>query len=218
MCMKTELEQLKEQLNQISEKIKELETPSFQRGKWYKGTGIYSKHFFCCTKLEKGNVYGTGYGAVGNWLEYANFAYDTATHYVLATDKEVEEALIKEAKKRGFKEGVKLKHPESVYKSGLRFNYLSYYADMLCDGYGHVVFKDGIWAEIIKDEPLKVCGYELVTNHKGSETEYYSIGCKNISRKYLESIKYVMDSNSFKTVQFDNYKVSLETINKILEL
>ena len=67
-------------------------------GKWYKSRG-------CLFNYQKqGDVYGfftdVGWNN-GGWI------WD-GTSAKLATDKEVEEALIKEAKKRGFKEGVRV--------------------------------------------------------------------------------------------------------------
>jgi hypothetical protein len=65
-----------------------------------------------------------------------------------ATDKEVEEALIKEAKKRGFKEGVR-------FKCLYNHDYKGKCIPLFCsDGYlwleGGCVFKDGKWATIVE--------------------------------------------------------------------
>jgi hypothetical protein len=76
---------------------------------------------------------------------------------VPATDKEVEQSLIKEAKKRGFKEGVKFRsvigsaftHREGYFlKNGIL------YENNLNIG-GNTIFKDGVWATIIKETITK---------------------------------------------------------------
>ena len=66
-------------------------------GKWYKSRS-------CLFNYQKqGNVY--GFFTDGGWNN-GGWSWDD-TSAKPATDKEIEEALIKEAKKRGFKEGVK---------------------------------------------------------------------------------------------------------------
>jgi hypothetical protein len=208
MCMKTELEQLKEQLNSISEKIKQLETTSFQKGKWYKRN----------KELLVWNDYKKTYGFTedGMWSNDMLFSRDLNI-CVPATDKEVEEALIKEAKKRGFKDGVKIK-PVSGDINILfdnKFEYLKkwheYKNALFIDNY--LVFSNGKWAEIIKDEPIKVGGYEVKKN-----ADYYEIGCREIPKCDIKDLSIFMSSQRFTKVSFDGVETDLETINKILDL
>jgi hypothetical protein len=210
--MKTELEQLKEQLNSISEKIKQLETPSLQKGKWYKRN----------KELLVWNDYKKTYGFTedGMWSNDMLFSRDLNI-CVPATDKEVEEALIKEAKKRGFKEGVKFYstyhdknwgHGE-VGKISFGINWSSGLNTVLFSG-NHYIFTDGKWAEIVS-EPLKIGGYEV----KKEREDTYSIGCKTITGIELRQIKSFMSSNKFDTVEFNSYgKITMNQINKILDL
>lgn len=206
--MKTELEQLKEQLNSISEKIKQLETTSFQKGKWYKRN----------KELLVWNDYKKTYGFTedGMWSNDMLFSRDLNI-CVPATDKEVEEALIKEAKKRGFKDGVKIK-PVSGDINILfdnKFEYLKkwheYKNALFIDNY--LVFSNGKWAEIIKDEPIKVGGYEVKKN-----ADYYEIGCREIPKCDIKDLSIFMSSQRFTKVSFDGVETDLETINKILDL
>jgi hypothetical protein len=75
-----------------------------------------------------------------------------------ATEIEVEQALIKEAKKKGFKEGVKF---NSAWRSGAicYFNGMHYEAknNSLSSGcsYNDCIFQSGKWAEIVKETITK---------------------------------------------------------------
>ena len=126
-------------------------------GKWYKLTKDYGN-------LEKGSVFPfikyqglfEDYAVIGHSIfDNSKIDYRAPHSNTLtpATDKEVEEALIKEAKRRGFKEGVKFK---CLYNKTVSYGY----SPMLCsEGYlwidGGCVFKEGKWAEIIKDTITK---------------------------------------------------------------
>ncbi len=214
--MKTELEQLKEQLNSISEKIKQLETPSFQKG-WYKLTNSLALVYCDFYALKDNSNIGYGFDGTGRWVNNWHYYNRDKQYMTPATDKEVEEALIKEAKKRGFKEGVKIKSIYSETTYNTRHSGFGFYPSDYSIYFGNwLIFKDGIWAEIIKDEPLKVCGYEV--KKKADDSDIFEIGCKHIHRIELQNIKDFMYRCGFTEVTFDQYEVSLETINKILEL
>ena len=82
-------------------KEKGLIEPELEIGKWYKrslGTLI-------CYNGNTDLMSGYGFNMNGDWTN-GNFPFgDEWCEWTEATDKEVETALIKEAKKRGFKEG-----------------------------------------------------------------------------------------------------------------
>jgi len=204
--MKTELEQLKEQLNSISEKIKQLETPSFQKGKWYIEKDYHFNKPYKCLVFFETELTGYGINRDGKWIN--TFRRDDHELFMPATDKEVEEALIKEAKKRGFKEGVKVERTNEMLKlhgtssaneivliENNRFTYDKIENSLCIDG--RVIFINGIWAEIIFD---------------------YSIGCKKVGVGGLLFLKAFMKNNKFETVSFDNNKITIKDINKILDL
>ena len=72
-----------------------------------------------------------------------------------ATDKEVEDALIKEAKKRGYKEG----NYKCLSESGKTYDHCSNYKsenEKLFSGWSsdsrNILFKEGKWATIIEDK------------------------------------------------------------------
>ncbi len=94
----------------------------------------------------------------------------------LATNEEVEQALIKEAKRRGFKEGVRFIDvrdgaelvvsefaltydlDEAPYNNELRVSIDDFY-------YG-VIFKEGKWAEIITKKKMTVADVEKALGHE----------------------------------------------------
>jgi hypothetical protein len=89
-----------------------------------------------------------------NWLgEFRDNLTVSGKDGIKATDQEVKEALIKEAKRRGFKKGVRF---TCLYNKTIDSGY---FPMLCCDGYlwidGGCVFKDGVWAEIIKETITK---------------------------------------------------------------
>ena len=83
--------------------------------------------------------------------------------YVLATEKEVETALIQEAKKRGFKEGVRFRsaHANATY-SILGYS-LEFDGSLHCQRNAGCIFNtdNGKWAEIIETITKKDAEREL---------------------------------------------------------
>ena len=114
-------------------------------GKWYKSEG-------CLFNYQKqSNVYGfftDGSWMNGDWIWYGANAKP-------ATDKEVEEALIKEAKKRGFKEGVRIKSKwmPNISANKLNGKFMFDNKFELCAATNglmiYTIFQNGVWAEIV---------------------------------------------------------------------
>ena len=99
----------------------------------------------------------------GNYEYRVEFSlFELPTYWELATEEEVSEALINEAKKRGYKEGVKCKFGiieeirtieinDFVFK--LEYNTLGIKSK---NGNADIIFRSGKWAEIIEQsEPTK---------------------------------------------------------------
>ena len=139
---------------------------SLEVGKWYK----YNKggfNWLMCFQSNKEDV-NYGFNTSGTW---GNSYSIRATEWTPATDKEVEEALIKEAKKRGFKEGVNYiaVGEEAGVTSNLgsgKFRYGVGDKDALCIcGYLRIYYK-GKWATIIntitKAEAEKELGKTII--------------------------------------------------------
>lgn len=102
-----------------------------------------------------------------------------------ATPSEIESHLIEEAKRRGYKKGVIV--DENKYEiSDNNFKY-----DDFLDGlYVKInnerllpIYLNGVWVEIIKDEAIKIGGYEV--EFKKGEIK---IGCKTISNSYIYNL------------------------------
>jgi hypothetical protein len=127
-------------------------------GKWY--TNEYG-HIISLTKVDDGDVefygfYTNGwsdkdYADVPLWIEKLK----------PANEEEVKTALINEAKRRGFKKGVRAtwafqKNTNEALEKDVDdlFFHINDGA-MLTDGFGHSVFSDGKWAEIIKETITK---------------------------------------------------------------
>lgn len=215
MNLEERISEIEKQLSELKELAKK--EPISKDG-WYKNK--FHK-YFCAYKRDGEYIYGIN--CFGEWLaDFSNRGeeYHNDKSDILATDEEVKSALIKEAEKRGFKVGVKIKrdhfklsrHTTVLSDAPGLMSYESDYNRL--SFLGVYVFEDGLWAEIIKDEPLKVCGHEV----KFDAWEIYIIGSKKIGKQELLEIKKVMEFNNFNTISFDNYSVTLEEINKILNL
>lgn len=101
-----------------------------------------------------------GYGIKNNdWFDNRSISdywgYKTDSYFVPATDKEVETALIAEAKRRGFKGHFKVKplwnstyHFWSCSDNNIRFKNNTLF-------FSSAIFKDGKWAEILS-EPIEL--------------------------------------------------------------
>lgn len=121
-------------------------------GKWYKYPDN-EKFLFCVTKLlgDK-KAYGYGWGMVGEWRYVGNEIWGT-DNLIPATQKEVEYALIAEARKRGFKAGVEINNGSL----GFRDQWQKIEGGNIEWKYGHLnlgelctsIFHDGKWADVI---------------------------------------------------------------------
>jgi hypothetical protein len=155
--------QTKKHLKQLKQQLKDL--PSLEVGKWYVSGSVPNWQMFVESVDCGGDViYGYGIDYLGRWFSSVEGASNSAnieTAERPATDKEVEEALIKEAKKRGFKEGVeysslygssdigKVNNSGFIYKPSI---------NCLCIKSGEqvdAIFRKGKWATII-EEPKTV--------------------------------------------------------------
>lgn len=130
-------------------------------GKWYKEPN-YGSAIYCITSIESNrNFSAYGFNWENRWTDKKlDFGTTEDSSLTPATNKEVEEALIKEAKKRGFKEGVNFNvcrgsRNVQEFKSGHYFRMRNDGA--LCiraAGCGTVFYK-GKWATIIKETITK---------------------------------------------------------------
>ncbi|MCP4054683.1 MAG: hypothetical protein GY739_16855, partial [Mesoflavibacter sp.] len=124
-------------------------------GKWYKEKD--SHRLVCYQEEYKNNdiMYGYGFGLSG-WNDN-NQTYGSIRNWTSATDKEVEEALIKEAKKRGFKIGTSYKDISNNGRIETICEELEYCSgfDLLTDGCGGTTYSKGQWSTVIKNAYTK---------------------------------------------------------------
>lgn len=169
--MKT-FELTQEQINQLAEKkhakelLQEFIPEAFtklQINKWYKRR--HKKALFYVINLPNDEchlikVYGFDNG--GDWMHHES-PQTYPDNEVIATEEEVREALINEAKKRGYKKGVKCKFGiiEDIRTIETNiFDWNGKYLFVRCiNGNADIIFKNGKWAEIIEEpketEPTK---------------------------------------------------------------
>ena len=168
--MKT-FELTQEQIDQLAEKkhakelLKEFIPEAFENklevGKWYKlkdNPKILA--LYDCFKHHRPYAY--LFNAKGDYEYRVQFSlFELPTYWELATEEDVREALINEAKKRGFNNIGDLKIKNTCGGISNAFYTLTndFYFDYISNTLrldGAVIFDDGIWAEIIEQsEPSK---------------------------------------------------------------
>jgi len=228
--MQKELEQLRKEFNIRIDNILNnpkdfvaVDKPKFELNKWYHVTteGFEGPYKWLCylKSLEDDKLF-------GDVIDLDNNKYSTNENFCdlkviissrLATESEVSEHLIEEAKRRKYTADnfkcltgntVKLDpNPEYFYKSD---------SDLLFFGTklnANHVYRNGKWAEIIPvEEKILIGGYEV---------EFLSmsvkIGCKIISKHSIKYLKDFMNDKGFKEVSFDGTPATLDQLNKILD-
>ena len=115
--------------------------PNFRGGKFmFKFNGEFSKLTY-------------GFASNGEWSNELGIRESEISDYQEATKEEWLEALKEEARKRGFKKGVKYNYADNPYliktfEDELR---LGYSVDLVDDD-GDIILQDGVWVQVIKEE------------------------------------------------------------------
>lgn len=205
--------------------------------------GIYKDprtEFICkVVDIEVDCVYGYGLDMLGNWVnrsDKSNVSFCVPSDNIIkASEEEWKSALIKEAERRGFKEGCSYKGlSEFQYNNCTNISYSYKYAtDSLtihCSSFGlhtsgsgfNPIYSQGKWAEIVKEEPIKICGKE-VRFHDAKSTNgdlaCIAIEGKRYSRNELKVLERIMSMGQIQSLNVGcngQEKVTLETIEKIL--
>jgi len=149
----------------IEKEFPQLFETKLEVGKWYKNT----KHdyIFCFNGIyDDSSQYGVN--RLCCWSVELSSHERHIAFFIPATPEEVKTALVNEAKKRGFKEGVRVKsflgRNIGTTKNGYGRNEVSdesfeFSSNMLF--IGHLcIFKDGKWAEILP-QPIKMTVAEV---------------------------------------------------------
>jgi hypothetical protein len=125
--------------------------PTLEVGKWYKS--MEHNKFLMCFKKDA-NFSNYGFDAEGDWSNLLGIGYRDSL--IPATDEEVSTALIAEAKRRGYKSGNHecLSNFNSYKKVIDNFFVLGGSLWMGNIGKWNLIFRDGVWDEIIKSEPV----------------------------------------------------------------
>ena len=133
-------------------------------GKWYKSVNG-SLFNYNGVKDSDNDACGYGIGCSGSWHEVDQNGWGSP--YTLATEKEVGNALIKEAKKKGFKEGVKfidVVDGELEVVDGNVYQYFPNIDSLTLNS--DRIYKNGKWAEIIetitKEQAEKELGKTII--------------------------------------------------------
>ena len=118
-------------------------------GKVYKYPSLSEKFMFKFNRFGANNY---GFTTIGEWSNNLGVYKDEVNLYEEATKEEWLKALKEEARKRGFKKGVKYNYVDKPYliktfEDKLR---LGYSIDLI-DG-GCIILENGVWAEVIKEE------------------------------------------------------------------
>lgn len=194
---------LEKRLSIIEEKLGIVkETPKLEVGKWYVFTGhnVRSKPLMSIKRIDNNNCFFYGFDFQGKFTDSDNYSLDELDRgYREATNQEVGEALVREAKRR-YKVGDKVclirRNVGGKYKNEIHLTDFSYETDnqLYCDG-NLLIFDDGNWAEVIEQPTDKFA--ELKEAHrKGAVIQYknwttkYFLDCPDNLPKWNESTEY----------------------------
>ena len=157
-------EKQKQQLIDLNDsRVNEILNLGLKVGEWYKKKDYGDLMFYFNGKYtNKNNVDNYGFDYNGIFQEVIGVHKHEVNEYYEATKQEIEQALTNEAKRRGFKQGVKFKCLITHKIGEMIEDYLlmngcfgrdnsleSAFKNDIING---VLFKDGVWAEIIDDK------------------------------------------------------------------
>lgn len=151
-------EQLEQLKNLNNSRVNEILNLGLKVGEWYKD--LNDKGLYYMTEIKEDRFYFLGFDTIGDW-EVNDWYLTNNCVLSKATKQEIEQALTNEAKRRGFKEGIRVKLFDSMYDISTfnngEFTYQKDYNRFgirggdSCGSFA-VLFKDGQWAEIIDDK------------------------------------------------------------------
>ena len=123
-----------------------------EKEKWYKCKEYDNLVFY---KSDNQDNYGFGYGSVDPiWKDTLIFNHELT--WLPASKEEVKVALIGEAKRRGYKNGVKYMCYDMVQEIESMDGMTYYASGILTDGYGGHIYSNGEWSEIISNPNEKI--------------------------------------------------------------
>lgn len=197
MTNKARIEQLEKQVeellqankNTVIEMVGETK-PKFEIGNWYKTNNNVGT--FCITSLSPLRAYGIANDGI--WKDETRknggFRISMNRSQKEASNKEVEEALIKEAERRGFRKNIDKSWDSRpiISFNNSKPEHVGAFWDfekntLKTTGTGYLtIFKDGKWAEIIEDT-LTIHGETLKI-----EGDIVSFGCAKFDTWWLKQV------------------------------
>ena len=186
-------EQIKKLQKQLDSLKAELDKPEFDVGDWV-----------VSNLGEIGRIKNDGLELCPNTSNTAYCLGDMSDIKRLATRTEIETALRKEAERRGFKKGVKYKGASCNWTEYIHGS-LEYFkdGDVLTDGYGESVYKQGKWASIVEDK-VKFFDWDVeqkdISTYGQPNLSIYNIGCESYKSDFLKDLKGALEYMPNKTV------------------
>jgi len=177
LCNYKTITRIPAELIENSKEWKEIIEPKFKNSDIVKIIDKFGVSMMLLTDASSG----LGYGLInGNWCEKKQINTD-GYNWQLATEQEWLGALTKEAEKRGFKEGVKVKRSHFlvsfwnndciISKNGCdEYRFLS--KTNTLEYYGSVILEDGIWAEVIKEETIEELAENFYNKYEFSPLDF----------------------------------------------
>lgn len=118
-------------------------------GKVYKYPSLGEKFMFKFNGFGADNY---GFSTIGEWSNDLGVWKNEVNLYKEATKEEWLEALKEEARKRGFKKGVKYNYVDKPYLIKTFIDKLELGGSSDLTDLGNIILEDGVWAEVIKEE------------------------------------------------------------------
>jgi len=186
-------------------------------GKWYKEEGD-DNFLICITNPFDSND--SGYGFAHYNCGWADSLGTWSFKPILATEKEVETALIKEAIKRGLnKSNIIINVYNGKNCNSNTFSYFKYSGVKLLaydsKGLYTPVFKNGVWAEIVENAKPKINGYEMEIDGKNG-----SFGCAKFHKTWFQNLhsQITKRNNQVDSFEYSNRKIKSFTLDSGVEI
>lgn len=192
------------------------EEPKLEVGKWYiiKRIEYDSKYVPALIYLKDKSISNYGFNHAGDWtVSYGDTGSwdNTEDIYTPATDKEISEALIKEAKKRGFKEGIKYLSPNKSFERVIKLP-LKCDTDSVYDRDSNVIFLEGKWATIVERSVPTIAGYKM--EDAGCMVKF---GCESFDKGFLKQLYESAKHCRLSAVLLKDTEVSLNQLKEIVD-
>ena len=199
----------KKQLRSLTDpQVKEMFPDAFkvelEVGRWYRNKDKDFENIIACvTKLHGDNRQFSGYGfdRQSKFRSSEESIFWGADEWRLATNQEVSEALINEAKKRGYKKGVISKFGSVTKTRKIESDEYLFHKEILFLGYDTIFWK-GIWTEII-EEPIFEYLEEVEVSYRTDYSPSFIVryGCKSPDGSYICFDKDSSEPRRFKYIK-----------------